>query len=243
MILNVKALGLAFVAVAAMSVAATGAAQAAQLHVTTAQKANITGTNTNQHVFKLTSPENSEIKCNLAQFEGTVQGGSPQITAEDVQLTATYTEDCTAFGLNATIDMNGCKYTITGENQGALTARVDITGCTTITGQQNHKAIEITVPGCTVTVPQQHGLSHITFTNEGSGATEDVLAHVNVQGITYESHGALCPGGNTITTHNGDYTGTATFKAFLDNGNGQATHNGHTYQTHLCGAQVGLFAT
>jgi hypothetical protein len=99
------------------------------------------------------------------------------------------------------------------------------------------------VPGCTVTIPQQNGLSHVTVTNQGVGATEDIEIHVTLQGITYEGHGALCSGGNTVTTHNGNLTGTATFKAFKDLGSALATHNGHEYNKLICGEQVGLFAT
>jgi hypothetical protein len=237
MIRRTKTFGLTFVAVAAMNMTAIGNAQASEAHITTAQKANITGENTNQHIFQVTAPENAQTQCSQALFEGTVQGGQLQITAQHLTVTGTYTNDCTAFGLNMTVDMNGCKYTITGTGQPALTALVDITGCTI------GKGIEITVAGCTKTILPQSGLSHITFTNEGSGSTEDVLAHATIQGITYEMHGALCPGAQTVLTHNGDYTGTTTVKAFQDVGTSQATHNGHTYTKHLCGTQVGLFAT
>jgi hypothetical protein len=245
MIGNIKALGIAFVAVAAMSMLAGASAQAAEFHVTTGPKANITGENTPNlfDTFQLEAPENAQVQCTQAQFEGTVEGVGAQITKQDITITATYTNHCTAFGLNATIDMNGCKYTLTGEAQPALTARVDIVGCTTITGQQNHKAIEITTAGCTTTVPQQNGLSHITFTNEGAGHAESIEAHVTIQGITYESHGALCPGGSTITTHNGKYIGTSTFQAREHLGTVPAEHNGHKYNKLICGNSVGLFAT
>ncbi len=239
MIRNIKALGLAFIAVAAMSMVAASAAQAAQLHAATSPSATITGGQTVQHNFKLTT-SGAETKCTNAQFEGTVEGGSGgTTTAEEITVTPTYS-GCQTVGLASQVIMNGCKYTITGAQPQTLTALVDVTGCT------SGKSIEIKLTGCTVTVPAQTGLSHLNFVQSGTEVEVDVTA----QGITYEFHGIACPkpthGGAvevTKLTHDGDYTGKALFKASEDPGFEQKTEHSHQFSKHKVGTQVTLTAT
>jgi hypothetical protein len=253
MIRNIKALGLAFVAVAAMSAFAVSAAQGSELHAQTAKGANITGEQEagGQHNFKITGP-GAETKCTVATFEGTAKDvvqpepADGQTTSQELTVTGTYT-GCKTFGLASAVDMNGCKYTITNKLNGvttALKATVDITGCTP------GKQVEVTASGCTIKVPEQHNLSDLGFVNL-AGPPKTVTVNVTVQGITYQLAGALCPGVTGVTTHDGDYTGAAVFKAFVDLGTQKAihtnvfnnVHNQHEYDKLICGAQVDLFAT
>jgi len=239
---KLKALGLALLAIAAMSMIAASAAQAGlgELHVTWPEKAVLTAERVvgTEHVLKLAGL-GGEIRCTGAISEGTLKApGAPQLTANEGQVTATY-PGCQAFTKpGASVDMNGCKYTLTG-GVNEQTAEVDITGCT-----EAKKHILITTPiGCTVTIPEQHNLSHITFTNEGSGQTEDVLDHITIQGIKYIYTGVFCPEKTEVLHQDGTYSGTTTIKAFKDLGSVQKEHNGHKYNQLLCGEQVGLFAT
>jgi hypothetical protein len=242
---RIKALGVAILAIAAMSMVVVSAAHAAtsELHVTGTggEAANVTGEQVTQHNFKLTT-SGLETKCTQAIFEGTIgaQAGSQQTTASEVQITGTYTgcQSQGPFGAAATVKMNGCKYTIT-DSATSLTGTVDINGCTT------GKSIEVTTEGCTITVPEQtNATGHLVFSNTDKVNKEeqDVDVEITVESITYQTHGAFCILGNQ-EHQDGDYTGTATFRAYKDAGSAQKTHNGHTYQQLICGAQKGLFAT
>ncbi len=245
MIRNIKALGLAIVAVGAMSMAVAASVQAAELHATTQGSAVLTGQQTQQHVFQTQA---GTVTCGTANFEGTVASQGTQVTAQEATITPTYS-GCEAFGLNATVQMNGCKYTITGKantNTGAttaLTSYVDVSGCT------SGKQIVVNAAGglCTATIPEQHNLSHLVYKDEGTPgtSTEDVGVDVTVSGITYELHGLFCPGGGaTGLRHDGTYHGKATFKAFVDSpGQQQVTEHGHQFNKPNEGAQVGLRAT
>jgi hypothetical protein len=83
----------------------------------------------------------------------------------------------------------------------------------------------------------------MTFTNEGSGETQDVAASLTIQGIQYQTEGSFCILGNQQHS-DGDVSGTVTIKAFNDTGQTVlTTHNGHQYTELVCGTEHGLFAT
>lgn len=249
MIRNIK-VGFAFaVAFAAMSMAAV-AAQASQLHVnTTAGKAIITGEQTEgiaeRHKFQITSAAGGPtVQCGQGHFEGTVEGPQgQQITVQELTITARYTA-CNFLGLAATVTMNGCKYTFTNTvPTTALTQVVDITGCTPLDTNQSQtkKKIEVHVPGCTLTIPEQHNLSHVVFQNQSNG---HVKANATVSGITYETHGAACAHQpETVLKHDATYHGRVTLTGFAHNGVEQVTHNGHQYNKGIAGGSLNLLAT
>lgn len=240
MIRNIKALGLAFVAVAAMSMVVASAAQASQLHAATSGSAVITGEQTEQHNFKLTA-SGAETKCTQAIFEATAQEESSggQTTDKELQITPTYT-GCKTAGLNSQVLLNGCRYTLTNASPtAAATANIDVV-C------PSEKVIEIKLTGCTVTVGAQGPLSHLTFSNDTAPTPDHVTANITVSGIQYQFHGIACPSppAVTVNANDGVYTGKATFKAYVDNGvGGSITHNGDQYNTLAEGNQVALVAT
>jgi hypothetical protein len=233
---NLKRLGLSVVASVALSMAATSVVQASELHAATGPNASFFGSQTNQLVFSLDS---GTVKCAQVVFEGT--GASQTVgttTSQAGSTTAQYT-GCFAFGLGATIDMNGCETTSTGEGQPALTSAGDII-CNKTVG----KVIEVTAAGgCTITVGPQTLGGHATYTNV-AGSPAHVLANITVTNIKYEGHG-VCPSLPTTTpTTGGTVSGVVTIQAREDKGAAQATHNGHTYQKLLqTGALVALTAT
>ncbi len=240
MIRKIKVLGIAVVALAATS-AFAASAQASELHATVGPSAVLTGQQLPNLpiTFKYTG-SGLQTKCNEAHFEGTVQGLNPQqTTAQEFTLTPRFT-GCTVGGLASTVDMNGCKFTFTNRQTtgitAPMTAYLDISGCTA------GKRIEHTLPGCTITIPEQNHLSHIVYVNT-PGGPHDIDAIFAIQGMTYEFHGAACPGVNTVLTHDGDISGWLTLQAFVDNGSVLAFHNGHQYNKLLAGPPVGLFAT
>jgi hypothetical protein len=231
MIRSMKALGSALLAVAAIGAVAASSAQAApgEIHVTTPQKAVITGHGTN-HVLKV---GNQTVQCKTGTLEGTVEGTDPaQITAKHVTVTGTY-QECTAFGFAATVVMNGCKYTLRGTAE--LTSQAQVVGCTAA------KKIEIKVPaiGCTVTIGEQAELQHVTFTNDPEGPTtkHHLQDHETVGGIVYTRDGGLCPQGEAT------YSGTTTLKAYKDLGTKPVKKHEHEYLEHLCGEEVGILGT
>lgn len=235
MIRKIKSLSLAFVAIGTMSIIAASAAQAAEFHAEGGPNVSVTGAQTEAFKLQLTG-SGATVNCTQVLFEGTLQGGtSQQTTAQEITLTPTHT-GCSAFGLAATVEMNGCKFTITAAGQAANTTVLDIAGCTV------GKSIQAKTAGCTITVPEQTGLSHaVGATN--AGPPKDIEVQTTLQGITYQLSGAACSGTTGVTTHDADLVGKATFRAFVDNGSELATHLGHQYNKLKCGAQLGLFAT
>lgn len=244
---KIKALGLAFIAVAVMSMAAATGAQASELHVTTPNAAVIFGhqVQTHKHKFVVTA---GPTECTQATLEATVQNtgvSQQQVTEQEVTATGTYS-GCTAFGQAAQIVMNGCKYTVTNKHSvtGHTTPNtnyVDITGCT------SGKQIEVKTGICTITVPEQHNLSHAVNTNTTTPNPHDIDQTVTITGIKYENHGVLCPnygGANTVTRTDGQFVGETTVQARQHVGGQQVTLHGHQYQAlSQAGVLVGIQST
>jgi hypothetical protein len=242
MIHKIKALGLALVALAALGALAASAAQAARLDVPGRENAVIRGEAVAGSGFTFSIPGDPAFECTVANLEGTIHQAPEIKELTEATLTATYS-GCQLGSLGqATFDMNGCKYTITGESNGsdpALTAWFDITGCTT------GKHIEITMPsiGCTITIFEQNTLSHLVFANEAT-TPKTVRAQATVSGITWEQDGAFCPRGNAKHETNAAFTSQTILKAFEDRGSGQQIiENNHQFTTLAEGAQVDLIAT
>jgi hypothetical protein len=235
-----KALGFVFVAVAAIS-AASGSAQASELHVTHQGSAVITAeqlASPGQHV--LTTNSGTAV-CSSATFEGSVASAGTQITAQEIQMTATYSVGCQAFGLAATVQMNGCKYTITnkvGQSTTAKTATVDITGCS------SPAKLNSGFSSCIVTVGNQASLGgHLVLQNNNS-PSEDVTAKITVTGIQYQNHGPLCVGAATEQRSDGTYNGEATVRAFRGTQTEEITqHEIQFKRLKHDSFQVGLVAT
>jgi len=210
MIRKFKALGLALVAVFAMSAVVASAASATSGTLTAEGKATTaTGTQVGEHVFTLTSHPVSggfaSTKCKKAHFHGigTVTDGAKSVT-----VTPTYSE-CTAFGLPATISHEGCDYTL---STGTPTATAGWHVNTNVTCPAG-KAIRIVAQTCEVTVGSQGPLTTSEVTNSGtSGTTMDLLLHTKITGIHYTvvKDGIGCPLSGTGTFTNGDYDGTTT---------------------------------
>jgi hypothetical protein len=244
MIHRIKALGLALVALAALGALVASAAQAARLDVPLRENAVIRGEREGTALHTLAIPGDPSIVCSVANLEGTLQR-SPEIKElTEGTLTATYSncEDNT-FHNAVEVDMNGCKYTITGESNAtdpALTAWVDVTGCTT------GKHIEITIPaiGCTITIFEQNTLSHLVASNVANVTPKHIRVEATVSNIRWEQDGTFCPRGNLKEETNASFTGETTVKAYEDLGPGvQDTEFHHQFQTLKEGVQVDLIAT
>ncbi|HET6997152.1 MAG TPA: hypothetical protein VFI03_01055 [Solirubrobacterales bacterium] len=216
MIRNLKALGLAVVAVLAMSAVVASAAQAEANFTASEYPAYVTGEQeTGVHEFL---GAGTGVTCTGAHFLSHALGGpSPDLT-----VTAAYT-GCkdTTFGLSSTVTMNGCTYTFTTPTKVATdhyTGKVDLV-CPA------GKVVEVHVATCTLTISPKTELGTVTYTNKPAATPKkDVTLDIAVKGIPYKvDRGFLCPISSTYdTTHNdGEYTGFATVKAFNANTNAQ----------------------
>ena len=176
MIRKFKTLGLALVAVLAMS-AVVASAASAQF---TADKYPTTGTATSALGNDDYKTEAGSIEC-ASHYEGTLNAASSTTTLKPV-LTG-----CKAFGFaEATINMNGCHYVL--HRTSATTSHLTTT-CPA--GQ----VIRTTAGNCEVTYAAQSPTGSITTTNAGNNIT----LKANVTGIAYTvtKDGFLCPFGGT----------------------------------------------
>jgi hypothetical protein len=180
-----------------------------------------------QHTLTIPgNPSPFNAVCDSASIEGTVQGQ----VLEDVTLTPTYSS-CKLAGTAATVQMNGCKYTLTGEGQPAQTALGDIVGCT------SGKQIQVKTALCTVDIPAQNSLSHMVGSNIGGN---EITTSLTMGGVTAVQTGAACPGGNNAHTSAASLAGNTTAKAFQDSGSTQVTKHSHQYSEVNAGSQVSL---
>jgi hypothetical protein len=223
MIRKLKALGLALVAVFAMSAIVASAASATAGTLTAEGKTVIaTAEQSGEHEFVLTdhpiAPGFAVTKCKKAVFTGTagVTDGATSVTAHPV-----YTE-CTAFGQPATITTTGCDYVLnTGTPvivEGVQTGWhvvTDLVCAETKEPTVNH-VIKIVTGTCEVTVGGQTGLTTSEVTNSGgAGTAMDLLLHTKITGIKYTvvKDNIGCPLSGTGSFSKGDYNGTTTVKA------------------------------
>ncbi len=146
-------------------------------------------------------------KCTESVYKGTIASKS----VSEVTLAPEY-GGCTAFGFSsAEINLNGCTYVFHSGNKagGTLEGKLDIK-C------PEGKSMEIVakvlgLTKCVVTIGAQTGLTAVTYTNEGSGATRDVKIDIGATGIKYtqdtgEGLGKCSSG----TFETGKYNGVAT---------------------------------
>jgi hypothetical protein len=211
---NLKTLGLALVAVFAMS--AVAASSASALHfVGGTGIAKVDGTQVGIIVFTVNG---TPVECEENTFFGTVAA-----TTTTEQTITPIINKCrfASETYNTTIDMNGCALIFTISNGANVHNPLHIecpTGAGTIThgGIANTKLIIATVPGlCEMTIPEQTPTSGgVTYEAGTSAGKKDVTANVTVSGIHFTTHGLcqLVAGQPTdFTWGNMTYTGKITF--------------------------------
>ncbi|HEX5712594.1 MAG TPA: hypothetical protein VFX85_04685, partial [Solirubrobacterales bacterium] len=134
------------------------AASAAEFHVQVPSEitADLTGTGLSNAI----DMQFGELKCTTVKYDATGEAH----TFSALTVTPSY-EGCTLAGAAATVDMNGCIYTLHLEEGPPYKGPLDIL-CET--GQ------EITITGgakCTIHIPSQEGLGPIAYENVGAGLT------------------------------------------------------------------------
>jgi hypothetical protein len=187
MIRNLKALGLALMAIFALTAVASSAAQAIEFHSeienTTVTASTEAGSNS---VFDAAG---ASISCASATFTGSQAAKtSPTLT-----VTPAYS-NCTFLGVvGVPVNMNGCQYTFNANGEVAITGA----SCTAITFEAATCKVEV---GKT----NNQNLKEVTYTNLNSGTTREVTVTPHVIGITYTSSGLGCPKAGTFS--DGNYT-------------------------------------
>jgi hypothetical protein len=197
MIRNLKALGLALVAVFAMSAVAASAAGAAEFHSASAGTA-LKGTQVGNHVFTVGSGFGS-IKCTTANFTGTATNK----TEKDQTITPEYKGCTDSFGRTADVNVGTAKYTFTPAAP-TTPAVVHVTGTITI---------QITPGGglgeCNVTIGAQED-NGIEYHNKEEGGVKYVEVTTNTTNVVSTTSGGLFNCGVSNGTHTGgSYTGVS----------------------------------
>jgi len=191
MIRTLKALLLAATAVTALGAIWASAAQAhapATFHcdvepcvITSTQD----GTSKTAHqVFDV--PGNGAITCNEVTFDATIaEKTAPTITATGIQY-----HTCTFLGQSATVNMNGCDYTLHASTQ----VTIDCEGT---------KKISFEAVGCKVEVGAQGPLNSVHYHTIKPGTIDEVTVEPKVTGISGTASGN-CPVAGAFST--GEYT-------------------------------------
>jgi hypothetical protein len=194
---KIKILGLACVAVFALTAASASSAMASSAFTVATGGTKIEGVQSTAQ--KLTLAEGVTVKCTTSTLTAPVSAG----TVTEATATPTYS-GCTLAGLSATIETHSCTYTITNTGT-ALTFNADVTNCPSGSG------IVIKNSGCTVTILNQGPLSSITAANVAA-TPPHVTATLGVGSIAYTG-GSGCPS-NVVGSHTGTLEGGYTLKAF-----------------------------
>jgi hypothetical protein len=206
MIGKLKFLGLALVAVFAMSAVGASAASAVEFHV---EKAPAQITVNQEGTSNGFDVQFGEVKCTTATYDATTKTVTTETT---IELTPHYT-GCTFAGVATEVHHGNCKFVIhiTGTDQGTVTIDCPVGEEITVTGGTK----------CTVHIPSQD-VGEITLTNipGNGGTTREITAHLNsLTKIKYtQTPGTGVGKCTSLTTEEGKYTGTATVKAETDPG-------------------------
>jgi len=217
---KLKALGLALVAVFAVN--AIMASGASANDVVTSDSVNgkttVTGNQTTKHKFVIIG---QPIECEVAHFEGTMGANS----VEEITITPKY-EKCTYNGSVATVTLNKCKFTITGETNKTGHNVVHIIECPT----SAPILIHIIVGGatCTLTIIEQTPEEGVKFTNETTGVVKkSLLVHATAKVLIHAASGVLAC--KALAGTKPVYTGATTLTGTEDKaGGGQVNITANT---------------
>lgn len=189
---KLKALGLALVAVFAVSAMVAAGASAATFH-SEASSTTVSGTNAGEgnHVF---TASGFSVECETASFSGT-QSGTESTT---LTLHPEYSKCNSSLG-SATVDTAGCDYVFNATTNGTGHLPSDIS-CT------GSSVIKVTAPGCTLSFGTQNTTGGVKATNLGSGSTRDDTVDATVT-ATFSKSGSFC---FAISGDTGKYTGNTT---------------------------------
>jgi hypothetical protein len=224
---NLKALGLALVAIFVMSAVAASAASAADDHFTTTKASALLTGVSHDNEFRITG--GPAFACTTSKFTGTVLNNATEATI-DPEYTGKINQtphnkapldprECDATGGDITVDMNGCHYDLTGNTTGSDEGKTDATVWITCPGTN---VIKITQLNTMVTIsipPQTPTVGGVTYTNlPNHTGGKAVTVKATATGITYGCAPAFACFVAGAGTHgnDSDYTGTVTATGWED---------------------------
>lgn len=206
---KLKSLGLALVAVFALSAVVASSASAAAAFtgdagatITGAQvSGTITGSVKTGHEF---TTKAGTIKCSTATFDGVATAA---VSAEQT-LAPTYSGCFLGGVVPVHVKMNGCDYLFKGDttvSTSTITVKTDV-----VCSGGGPIIVEATGSTCVITIPAQAGLGGIEAHNAGTAGKMEIEATIDTTGIKYEVHGS-CPNSPAQTTPftDGSYRGVA----------------------------------
>lgn len=229
---NLKALGLALVAMVAFGAFAAQGATAATSHTFTSASADtvLTGHNEEGNKHKFTATAGVFTECTVATFEGTNAGTE----RDNVTVHPKYSSCSLSGGAesNVTVHTGGCNFVFdsdTDVSTGHFSAEEHATAaldCESAHSSSPH-AIEITTVGCRMAFEETHsssatvnqsirGISYTNLTNHSGKSAITVKATARTIAYTVTS-GSFCGliGHGAGTYTNGSYDGTASVTGYV----------------------------
>jgi hypothetical protein len=230
---KIKALGLAAIAVFAMSAVVASAAQATEFFHSHNEHTVLTANATSNQVFAVTS--SVKATCTEVSIGEATIGGTKHTegtlgttwTQESIEVHPTYTSNsggkCALSPLGeAEVVTTGCNYAFpAATTTGMAPVQIECKGGNTI---------EIKGPGCTVKVGSQstNGVSYTS--NKPAGTNEWDINLTATAEPEFTSTGAACGLFGIPSSGKGSYTGNVTIRGYKDEGVGKAH-----------GSQVGIW--
>jgi hypothetical protein len=189
-------------AVGALAMITAFASASASAATFTAGKvgATLTTSMTAQHVLTITG---SPAECEKVEFKGVTDS----LDSESLLVHPTY-EECIAFGFQATVTVNNCKFTLKSNGTFALLK-------TNTAGEACSLIIKVKVPfglaECEVTIGEQSIAGAVTYSNGPGDYVVKFNGSANIADKVLKSSG-LCP--LTVGLHpNAHYSGETTVQA------------------------------
>lgn len=206
---KLKVLGLALMAVFAMSIVGAQAASAAEVEHEFLSDSNPTilkATDEPETNHTFTVGGFATVECEVAHFTGT-SVGNVENEADTITMHPSYT-DCSFFEEEATVDTSGCDYIFDSDTPNGSSADVFV--------ECESTGIVIDTAACTIWVGEQTTNPGVTYTNVANG---DVTVNASISGIEADFHeGPLCDLLTDNGTITGEYNGLAIVEGFSDPG-------------------------
>jgi hypothetical protein len=228
---NLKALGLALVAVFAMSALTASAAQATPKftgnETPSGKPAHTIGTGTTNtgSIEKIVAGAGT-LECHVTYETTSLTGEDTELTVKPTKFTTPGTTEnghCNTVSLGSNfktdVDFEGCDYVF---HSGVKLAENEYTGTVDIKCPEG-KSVDIKVTNasattkCTLRVPAQNGLKHVIYRNEKENKPIDVIVQATVVEMKYiQVEGGLLGCGRANGTYEGasgaTYSGEVTLQ-------------------------------
>jgi hypothetical protein len=254
---NLKAFGLALVAMLAFGGIAAQGASAATTHTFTSEVSNtvLTGKNesytTGKSREKFTATAGLTVECD-STYEGTQAGAGSR---DHVTVHPKYHNCTSSLGGTPTVHTNGCNYTFDSDTT-TNTHPAGEHAPVTLECEGTH-VIEITAPGCnfafaashngTPVNQSLHGVTYTQLTSHGPGSKNALTVTATVRTIHYTTTpNSLCglAGHPAATYTNGSLDGTVEVDGYTDSTPvSGSTTTGFVWGTHSKDTQVNIGIT